>query len=242
MKRKIKISFVIHTYNEERVLPRTLKRIRKIIKSSKCPVEVIGVDENSSDSSLNIVRQFADRVYALKDKHPCLGKSRGFGCSKAKGEIIVSLDPDTYIPMNTIEKLVETFEDKEVVAAGANVYVYPWIETSKDRLLHNFQNLTYRWQCFIRQYSLKGEFQAFRATAYRKIGGYNPKLFHCEDMDVVGRIGRLGKVVFIKDFKVFESPARYRKFGYLQTYLYWTSNWIKYKLNLPLGEYKRVSH
>jgi GT2 family glycosyltransferase len=240
--KKIKISFVVHAYNEERELPKTLKRLRKIIKSSKYPVEVIGVDENSSDNSLKILRRFTDRVYALKDKRPSFGRSRHFGCAKAKGEIIVSLDPDTYLPMNTIEKLVETFEDRDVVAAGAHVYVYPWLETLTDRFWHHFQNFTYEFQCFIKQHSLKGEFQAFHASAYKKIGGYNPKLSHCEDMDIVRRIAKLGKVVFIKNFKVFESPARYRKYGYLRTYIYWNLNAIRYRLNLPLGEYKRVSH
>lgn len=239
--KKIKISFVVHAYNEERALPRTLKRLREIKKSSKYPIEIIGVDENSSDSSAKILKKFADNVYLLKDKKPVFGKSRGFGCSKAKGEIIVSLDPDNYLPMNTIERLVETFKDKNVVAAGADVYVYPWLETLTDRLWHIFQNLNYRYLLFTKQGAFR-ELHAFRATAYRKIGGYNPKLSHCEDTDIARRISKLGKVILIKNFKVFESPARYRKFGYLQTYIYWNLNAIKYRLNLPLGEYKRVSH
>jgi hypothetical protein len=84
----------------------------------------------------------------------------------------------------------------------------------------------------------KGDFQAFRKEAFRKIGGYR-ELYAAEDGDIIFRISKLGKVRY-GDFCVYESPQRYREWGYPQTLAYWISRGLLWSLGLDLP-YEEVS-
>lgn len=241
MEKKIKISFVVHGLNEEKVLSISLKRLDKIRKKSKIKTELIFVDEGSTDKSVQIAKKYADKVFQLDGK-PIFGRTRDFGCKKAKGEIIVSIDSEDLLPYNAIEKIMEAFSDKEVVAMTCDVCVFPWEETFKDRVFHYLHNRWYWFCCYSGLIPMAQELHAFRSDAFKKINGYNKKLAGCEDVDVFLRISKIGKVLYMKDLKIFESPARFRKYGYIQTYLYWSFNSLKYFLGFPVNEYKRVTH
>ncbi|MBI5872375.1 glycosyltransferase [archaeon] len=236
------ISFVVHVLNEEKRLPLTLRQLKKICENSKIMSEIIVVDEGSVDNSVRIARKFADKIH-LMEKTENFGKARNIGMCSCCSEIIVSMDPDVFVPNDTIEVLQQTFEDRKIVAATTNVYVYPWEEKTIEKKLHGIQNLWFRFLCKSRIFSMaKGEFQVFRKRAFDKIGGYNEKIATGEDGDIMLRIAKYGKVKFIKNFEVYESPARYRKFGYFKTYANWAIGSMKYFFGNPPRYYKRISH
>lgn len=235
------ISFVVHSFNEEKRLPATLKRLRQIKEKTKHNVEIIAVDEGSTDNSLKIARSFADKTFAISG-NPIFGRSRDFACSKANGEIIVSIDPDILLPYDAVDEIIKEFKDPNVVAMTCDVFVYPDEEIFKDKIFQSFRNQWYWFLNATRILPIGHELHAVRKSAYFVIGGYNSKLAMCEDTDIFLRLSKIGKVVYSKKLKVYESPARYRKYGYMKTYLYWTIGTLKYFLNIPLTEYKRVSH
>jgi glycosyltransferase involved in cell wall biosynthesis len=236
------ISFVVHVLNEEKRLPMVLQQLKKVCENSKIATEIIVVDERSVDNSVEVAKKFTDKLH-LMEKTETFGKARNIGIRASSSEIVVSMDPDVFIPDNTIDVLQKVFEDEKIVAATTNVYVYPWEEKTKERKLHKLQNILFRFYCATRILSMsKGEFQVFRKKVFDKIGGYNEEIAAGEDTDIMLRICRHGKVKFINNFEVYESPARYRKFGYFQTYLYWSLGGMKYLLGKKPRHYKRISH
>ncbi len=153
------------------------------------------------------------------------------------------MDPDVLLPVNTIQKLEETFSDEAVVACGIDCQVWREVENPSDRIWHTFMNLRMRLSVMMGFPNSKGEFQAFRRYSFLEIGGYREDLESNEDIEIMFRISSLGKVVFMsKDFYVEESPARYRRFGYARSYVYWAGNWLRMVLGLDLPPYKRISH
>jgi len=241
MKSNPDVSFVVHGLNEEKVLSVTLKRLREIKNEATKDVEIIFIDEGSEDGSVKVARRFADRVYQLKGK-PVFGRTRDFGSRQAKGKIIVSIDSENLLPLDAVDKIMKAFSDRKVVAMTCECYVFPWEENYMDRVFHVLQNEWFYLLCVSGILPMGKELHAFRRDAFEKVQGYNDKLAASEDVDLFRRIARVGKVVFMKELKIYESPARYRKFGYLRTYAYWTLNSLKYLLGMPVEEYKRVVH
>jgi glycosyltransferase involved in cell wall biosynthesis len=83
-----KLSITIITYNEE-------DNIRKCLESVKGLGEIIIVDSCSNDNTLNICREFTDRVYVKE----WLGytKQKNLAIDIAEGEWILSIDADEYV-------------------------------------------------------------------------------------------------------------------------------------------------
>jgi glycosyltransferase involved in cell wall biosynthesis len=214
-------------------------RIREILRSSD---ELIVVDEGSVDRSRAIGRELADTFIQMPEPKT-IAYARNLGCFKARGDIIVSMDPDVIVPLNTIEVLEEAFSDERVVACGADCYVWREIETLEDRVWHVLMNFRMRFSTRLGFPASKGEFQAFRREAFHKVRGYDVSLPSNEDVNLMHRMGLLGKVIFLpKNFHVEESPMRYRAYGYFRSYASWTVNWVKHIMGFKLPPYKRISH
>jgi peptidoglycan-N-acetylglucosamine deacetylase len=128
------VSVVIAAYNEEKVINKT---IHSVLKSRYDQLEVIIVNDGSTDRTEAVIKQefYHDpRVRVITQ--PNSGKTTAInrGYRLAKGEIIVSIDADTLITEDTIPLLVRHFQDEKVAAVSGNVKV------------GNVRNLITLWQ------------------------------------------------------------------------------------------------
>lgn len=124
---KIKVSIIIPIYNLE-------KFIRKCIKSlmeqnySFNKMEVILIDDGSTDASAAICQEYADRftnIVFLRQENKGVSAARNLGLKHASGKYIFFLDADDRLSMNTIKDCVIFFES---VQNEADLITYP-IET-----------------------------------------------------------------------------------------------------------------
>ncbi len=124
MKNKaLTISIVIPVYNEERYLKACLD---SIARQSDTPNEVIVVDNNSTDSSLEIASSYGFvKVLNEKRQHQVFAQARGF--NSAKSDILGRIDGDSILPVDWVKNVKEAFLDKEVVAVtgGADPFDVP---------------------------------------------------------------------------------------------------------------------
>ncbi len=100
------ISLIIPCLNEEGGLKAILPTISKIVK------EVIVVDGNSSDKSVNIAKKYGAKVIIQKKRGYGLALRTGFNA--AKGDIIVALDGDKTYPMEEVPRLCEYFVNNKI--------------------------------------------------------------------------------------------------------------------------------
>ena len=116
----MKYSVIIPVYNVEKYIDRCLK---SIISQNYDDLEIIVVDNGSTDSSGSICDTYANEnsnisVYHIENHG--VGSARNFGLSKARGEFIYFVDSDDYLVGN----LFAEFEDKLVLDLDLAVFSY----------------------------------------------------------------------------------------------------------------------
>ena len=116
----MKYSVIIPVYNVEKYIDRCLK---SIISQNYDDLEIIVVDNGSTDSSGSICDTYANEysnisVYHIENHG--VGSARNFGLSKARGEFIYFVDSDDYLVGN----LFADFADKLVSDLDLVVFSY----------------------------------------------------------------------------------------------------------------------
>jgi glycosyltransferase involved in cell wall biosynthesis len=89
------VSFIIPAHNEEQLLGRTLSAIAAVVRSLKEPVEVIVVDDASTDGTVAIASAHRARVISVQCRH--ISAARNAGARVANGEMLVFVDADTVV-------------------------------------------------------------------------------------------------------------------------------------------------
>jgi len=114
------VSIVIPVYNEASQLDACLSAIAK---QSIKPLEVIVVDNNSTDNSLAVARCY-DFVKILNEPLQGVIHARTTGFDAARGDIIARIDADSVLPIDWVQSVNEVFQDDEVQATSglANYY------------------------------------------------------------------------------------------------------------------------
>ena len=146
------LSILIPAYNSERWLPRCLISILSQIKDE---VEVIIVDDGSTDRTLQCAREFAEKwscIEVFTKKNEGVGAARNFLLDKARGEFIWFVDSDDYIVEGCLSLLLkELSETLDLLSVSYNeVNLNPFegtgFEFIKKRLING-----YLWSKIIRR-------------------------------------------------------------------------------------------
>ncbi len=101
----IKISIIVPVYNVELYLRRCLDTI---INQTLNEIEIILVNDGSSDNSLDICRYYErldSRIIILDKKNEGVSSARNEGLKVARGEYIGFVDPDDWIDFNMYESM-----------------------------------------------------------------------------------------------------------------------------------------
>ena len=117
------ISVIIPTFNEEKLLARCLKSIT----SQKYPrnkIEILIIDDESTDNTVAIAKDFRAKVITSGNKNIEISKS--LGMAKAKGELLMFVDADNEILSDTwFRDAVDLFDkDKDIVGVQSYRYAY----------------------------------------------------------------------------------------------------------------------
>jgi glycosyltransferase involved in cell wall biosynthesis len=85
------VSVVVPVFNTERFVR---DAIQSALGQEHATVEIIAVDDGSTDASRDIVASFGDHVLALAQAHAGIGAARNAGVARATGEFLAFLDAD----------------------------------------------------------------------------------------------------------------------------------------------------
>lgn len=119
-----KVSVIIPVYNAEQYLPQCLD---SVIRQTLKDIEIICVDDGSTDNSLSILQNYAkvdSRFIILKQNNQGAAIARNRGLAISKGSFVSILDADDFFSPNMLEdaykKLIET--NSEIVIFKAQLY------------------------------------------------------------------------------------------------------------------------
>jgi glycosyltransferase involved in cell wall biosynthesis len=221
-----RISVIIPTLQEEKLIEATLRQFTPALRSAHS-LELVVSDGGSADRTVAIARPLADRVVQHREPFPqTISMGRNRGADAATGEIFVFINADVAIadPDEFFLLMREAVKDPRVAAATCNVLVPPDQETLQDTLYHGFFNWYFRVLNLVGMGMGRGECHVMRAETFRAAGGYNEAIAAGEDYELFLRLHRVGMIAFVRSLTVYESPRRYRRYGYLRITLLWLLN------------------
>lgn len=189
-----KISFVIIGHNEAAHLAACLQAVLHVQHPAD-KIEIIYVDNNSTDDSLAIARRFPIQVIALQQEPSTPGLARNAGLAAAHGSFVQFIDGDMILHPQWLGVALPAFEPHQVAAVVGRLQ-----EQHPHRSLYN------RWFDFTWQTAALGEIDApgggglFRVTALREVNGYDETLTAAEETDLGYRLRQ-------QNYKIFRLPA-----------------------------------
>ena len=98
------VSVVIPVYNSEKFLEECLD---SILTQTYQNIEIIAVDDGSTDSSPDILERYSDKINIISQKNQGLASALNLGISKMKGDWFKWFSPDDVMHSNTIETLID---------------------------------------------------------------------------------------------------------------------------------------
>ena len=122
----IKVSIIVPVYNVEKYLRQCLD---SLINQTLQEIEIICVDDGSTDNSSNILSDYAQkdsRIIVHRQENQGLANARNAGLKLANGEYIGFLDSDDFVDIDFFEKLYQAASsDNADIARALYKYHYP---------------------------------------------------------------------------------------------------------------------
>ncbi|PWR07735.1 glycosyl transferase [Micromonospora sicca] len=194
------VSVVVPAYNERAGIVAT---VRSLVASDHRDLEVIVVDDGSTDGTADLVDALGlDGVRVIRKLNGGKASALNTGFLYASHDIIVTVDADTVFEPDAIRRLIEPFTDPRIGAVAGNVKV-----ANRRRLLGQWQHIEYviGFNLDRRLYdvlgcmpTVPGAIGAFRRRALISAGGMSGDTL-AEDTDITMAILRAGWRVVYQD-------------------------------------------
>ncbi|MES2439820.1 MAG: glycosyltransferase family 2 protein [Verrucomicrobiota bacterium] len=205
------VSVIIPTYNRADTVART---IQSVLDQTYQPMEVIVVDDGSTDQTLEVLEQFDSRIQVIRQPNGGPSAARNNGVAHSKGAIIAFLDSDDTWRKDKLEHQVRMME-----AGGESV---PCCICNAEIVFENsvestsFKNA--QVDCGLREgywlnpslliatrFLLFNQVVAIRRAAFLAVGGFNEKMRLLEDHDLAFKLSLVGPWAFLSEPMVEKS-------------------------------------
>ncbi|MFJ8537438.1 bifunctional polysaccharide deacetylase/glycosyltransferase family 2 protein [Streptomyces sp. NPDC093591] len=197
------VSVIVPAYNEKECIANTLASLAK----STHPIEIIVVDDGSSDGTSEIARNAArelgmTNVRVIRQENAGKPAALNNGVRSASYDIVVMMDGDTVFEPDTVRQLVQPFADPEVGAVAGNAKV-----GNRNTVIGAWQHIEYvmGFNLDRRMYDLlrcmptiPGAIGAFRREAVLEVGGMSEDTL-AEDTDITIAMHRAGRRVVYQE-------------------------------------------
>lgn len=134
---KPKMSIIVPVYNVEKYLKECLN---SIINQSLREIEVICVNDGSTDHSLEILNEYAKsdtRIRVISKVNDGLGAARNTGINHAYGEYLGFVDSDDFIDLNMFEELYNRAIEVDADVVIGNLELY-FTDTGETKLYRDY--------------------------------------------------------------------------------------------------------
>ena len=106
----MRLSIIVPNYNKEKYIGKLLSQLKKQLLDE---VEVIVVDDCSTDNSWNIIQEYKDVFKIIRlEKNSWVSRARNRGIEESSGEYITFIDSDDGIKPNFIKIILKHIETK----------------------------------------------------------------------------------------------------------------------------------
>jgi glycosyltransferase involved in cell wall biosynthesis len=171
------VSVIMAAYNAEQYVADALESVRA---QDWQPLEVVVVDDGSTDRTAEIVRSFPEVVY-VRQENAGPSAARNAAVARSTGELVANFDSDDLLPPSRVRLQAEYLVAHPEV--GACFGRQEWLNAPE-------------WMA---RDSVYGDLDGiplssamFRREVLDRLGGYDPSFVHGEDMDLLVRMREQG--------------------------------------------------
>lgn len=196
------VTFLITTFNSEKFI---LECLRSIANQTYKKIQILIIDDGSSDNTINIIKAFPDNRIELYCKdHQGISKSLNFALDKVKGEFVARIGSDDVCSPDRIEKQLNFFNDNpEYGLIGSNFIL---ISETGDEILkirNPEKDVWIKDQMFRRCCIWDGSI-LIRKELLLNSGGFDENLIAAEDWDLYLRLIDKTKFFNMQQFLSFK--------------------------------------
>ncbi len=209
--RALTLSLVIPVYNEQHHLRACLESVKN---QTLLPDEVIVVDNNSTDASVEIAKGYPF-VTIIKEPRQGRSHARSAGFDAAKGDILGRIDADSLLAPDWVARIKTDFAAQDIagVTGLGRTNIFPWVES----VYVVFWSRIYYWcaHSLFRYITMWGANMAIKRDYWLKVRqhvSFDETIVH-EDQDLSLLITGAGGQI-IQDNKLLVTTKG-------QTYFYW---------------------
>jgi glycosyltransferase involved in cell wall biosynthesis len=222
------ISLVVPAYNEADYLEATLTSAKAAATEYGGAVEIIVVDNNSTDNTGEIARDLgATMVFEPINQ---IARARNAGAAIASGDYLVFLDADTRIEGDVLCKVANNLASGEVIGGGALV------ESDSKGPGRFLMKYLVNYVLMAANLSV-GPFLYSKRDVFLKLGGFDEEFYAAEEFVLAKRMQAEGRkldkrwkiITYDKGHRIVTSSRRFGKLGGLEmafrnAHLLWKSD------------------
>lgn len=208
-----KYSIIVPVFNVSGYLP---KCVNSLIKQTYSDIEIILVNDGSTDESPMICNQFAEqdsRIKVIHKNNGGLSDARNWGIRNALGEYLIFVDSDDYIEIDTCERfLIYTKDNVDIILGNAReinnqkekniVFTY----TDNKKYLSGKEILKYQLEC--KSMHMAACFKVYRREFIQKNNLYFKYGILHEDEEWTPRVFLKAEKVVVTDIVFYNYVLR----------------------------------
>jgi len=221
----MRLSLIVPVLNESRTLRQFLRHLRE--RAASC--EIIVVDGKSDDASLEIAREFADRVIEASRGRAA---QMNAGANLASGDVFWFVHADSQIATHSLPAIARALAESKIAGGCFRLRVESphWIYRVRDAIGNLLVDLT--------GIALGDRGFFCRRDVFFRIGGY-PEISILEDAEFYRALKRHGRVVQLHEV-IRTSPRRYEALGPTVTMLFYALIMLLYGARVPIRVLERL--
>lgn len=209
------VSVVITTKDE---IDHLLNCIKSVRAQTYQNIELLVVDNYSTDGTMEIAREYADRLFLIGPERS-VQRNRGMR-DEAKGEFVIFLDADMIMEPNLIEECIKQIQVESADALNIPEHILGKSFFSKCR---NFERSFY---CN----SLIDGVRFMRKEIFKKVDCFDETLTGPEDWDLSKKIKHSGgKIILLNNSHINHNEGEVVLKNYLNKKSYYATSFDKYK-------------
>lgn len=210
------ISFVIPAYNEEQLLPATLRAVHAAAQAVGEPYEIIVADDASTDQTASVARAHDARVVPVARRQ--IAAARNAGGLEARGDLLLFVDADTLVGPAVVQAALDAVRAGAVGGGCAVQFDEPLPRYARILLpvcVWLFRTARLASGCFV----------FCTRQAFQETGGFNEELFGAEELAMSQALKHQGRFVVLRS-SVMTSGRK------LRAYSGWEICWILLRISV----------
>lgn len=209
-----KISIILPTYNGSEYIQQS---IESCLNQTYKKIELIIIDDGSTDSTSQIVNSFKDdRIkYYKHDKNYGLPTALNTGFSKITGDYVTWTSDDNYYAEKALEKMLSYLITNDCLFVYCNYYKFSSDNTYKLKIVYLDEETE------LKKYNCIGPCFLYSKEVKEKIGNYDARFYLAEDYDYWIRISKKYKMHHINEplyyFRVHSKSLTQSRYNEVKT-------------------------